>query len=305
MLYTPTGGGGGPESTRVLSVNEDCSQFAYIKFTVGAHPASHHLARLTGADRMNPAHWTHEDLGVTTTEAFYLALEYVAGVEVYGTGSAATSLWIAWKEADGRHLLEHWSRPAAASPWVKQRILTSTRFAARPLAVVQDMARYTSFTSFAMNAFTVMRPDAEIFDFYPTPQFPGTVQLRDRLEAVNGTALTAHTGVSGAGWLSMGTGTAQIDNGRLHMQNAGTLLVLAAPDLPAAVAITGRMRCLSAASYGYLVGRCDGTPQNFVQWGMHPSGPSGAGLYLYEFVGGTGTLLAITTPAWARGRRWI
>lgn len=297
VLYTPPGAS---DSSRVLSVNDDATQFIYAKFVVGAEAATYHLARLTGASRTTPADWTHEDLGITTANAFYASSEYIAGGELIGSGAAATDMWVAYSTDAGHHFLERWTRASSADAWTKTRLAQSDRFMARPLSVfgapepmalVQDQKAYTSFTAFEMNAFTIVSNAPSDFGFFPNPGYPGELLTLDRFDAADGTLLSAHPSDDGTAW-SVVSGAPAITSKRARFGGTGTAVAYLNKSVPADAVVAGQIVTVSAAGSSYIILRGDGTDQNFVQVGLNNAGAQGRGLYVHEFIGGTANLIA-------------
>ena len=149
--------------SRVLSVNDDFTAFAFVTFeTDGADEpdGDHHLdqryylARLVGTDRANPADWSFEALGAATEGSFWRKSHYVAGVELIGGGADVTGLWLVREDREHRRsFLEHWSRGAAGAAWTVTPIADGPRVLARPsqprgaapFALVQEIGGYVSF----------------------------------------------------------------------------------------------------------------------------------------------------------------
>lgn len=292
VLYTPAAG----ESTRVLSVNDDCTQVAYAKFTSGAQPASYHLARLTGADRTNAAHWTHEALGITTQRAFWPDSEYIAGVELAGSGATATGAWVAWADPDLYHgHLEHWTRPDAGAAWVKTLIGRSQKqlvrpivphAAPRPMALVQSLQAYTDFTTWEIDAFLV--PEVARQQFLPSVRFPGTITREDAFADMAPSALLS----ARAGWsIIEGADFAKnASDGRIYRTTAvNTAALMGAgtvgPDLT--ISMIARVAANGTRGTCYCLARWqDGA--NHVQCGVNSNGA----LVVYEVIAGVATLRA-------------
>ncbi|MGR3540528.1 MAG: hypothetical protein ACU0BS_03765 [Hasllibacter sp.] len=166
-------------TARVLSVNDDFTAFAFATFQTTGDDASvgdthgdqrYYLARMTGTDRADPAHWTFEDLGAATHGSFWRPSHYVAGVELIGRGAEVTGLWLAREDAvTRRSFLEHWARADAASAWTRTPIMDGPRVLARPsqprgaapFALVQELAGYVKFDRpMAARAHAVPGPQA-------------------------------------------------------------------------------------------------------------------------------------------------
>ncbi|MFA5580514.1 MAG: hypothetical protein WDA25_01015 [Paracoccaceae bacterium] len=308
VLYTPEPG----TSARVLSVNEDCTQFLYGVFAIGAEgaaaPYAYHLARLTGTDRLNPADWTHEALDVSANSAFYDVSAYFAGGELVGSGADATTLWLTYDAQDLVYTLAHWTRPNAATPWVKTALGDSTLRLARPVAVrgmagaamVQSFgSRYLGYTNFDIDAFTAMGTDPANYAFFPNVRNPPAVMSDyDTFDETDGTLLANHTPNIGGPWIEP-VGEMTIASQRLY--SSGTSVALIDENLPQDIAIYAYMFGRTISGGGYLVLRSDDEAQNFIQFGYNANGPDGGGFYLYEFVGGSATVLASHVMAWRSG----
>ncbi|MEI4488217.1 hypothetical protein V8J36_18645 [Frigidibacter sp. MR17.14] len=289
VLYTPPAGG----SSRVLSVDAGATQILYATFTVGAEPAAYRLARLSGTDRTDPAHWTHEDLGITTQRAFWADSEYVAGGDLAPATGQGSALWLGWCTPDIWHdRLEYWSRPDPASGWTRQVVAEADRQMVRPLAVpgpagpmalVQTLYGYTDYRGWEIDALCLPLPAAQ--DFYPNQRWTGAAERRDDFAAPDGTALAGRTAVTGGAWTVL-AGTPALTAARARRGGTGVELARLGADLGVDQRVAGLVHCASSSGSAFLLGRVAASGQDFVQFGLSDSGASGRGVYLHEMVAG-------------------
>lgn len=298
-LFAPPAG----TSSRVLSVNDDCTQIAYGRFTLGEEPCSYHLARLTGSDRANPAHWTHEALGITTQRAYYPDSAYVAGVELAGAGAEASALWLGYcSPTIYENRLEYWSRPGPQAAWERVVVAEGDRQMIRPIvpwgapagmALVAQIMAYASFTDLEADALLIPEPVPQAF--FPNLRWPGQPLCRDRFATPG--ALAGRAADLGGSWTVL-SGAPAVTAGALHGSGSAEEVALLGPALSGDVTAACLVQVAGTTGSGYLVLRAaaDGGDMLMARYNVQAQA-----WQLYARVAGSASLLGSSAAAMAAG----